>query len=118
MENEQIRGWDDIVTGEDKVDMCFRVELHVASVTSALMYLTYVPMSQEDLTKKCEAWEVDCQSERIPVVVMPVGQAPEHKKGGGYTELRVRESPDMKYGLGILPLIEQVNYYRVRAIIY
>ena len=109
-ESDQVRGWDDIVTGEEKVDMCFRVELHVASVTSAMVYLTYVPMSLEDLKKKCETWEVDCNSERIPVVVMPLGKSPDHKKGGGCTELRVRETSDMKHGFGILPLIEQVDF--------
>ena len=110
MEGDKVIGWDNIIQEEgNEANMSFRVEIHVASVKSALMYLTYVPLSLEMLTKKCEAWEVDLNSERIPVAVLAVGKAPDHKKGGGCTDLMVKEKENMKCGFGIFPLIEQVN---------
>ena len=87
---------------------CIRLEVHTsADVNSSLCYLTLIPVSHPDLLKIAEKWEVDITGSRIPVIACQMG--PNQKKSLE-TKLMIPEDRSSGYGLGILPLIQQVTF--------
>ena len=97
--------WDDI---EKDAGACLRLEIHTsANVSTALAYLTMIPISQPDLLKLAERWEVDPSGSRIPVIAVGMGD-PKKNKRSLETKLMIQEGRQAGYGLGVLPLIQQV----------
>ena len=95
--------WDDITKG---AGACIRLEFHTAAdVKGGLSYLTMVPLSHANLIKLCEKWEIDVGSPRVPVIAFQMGDG---KKKSLETSLMIQEDRNSAYGLGILPLIQQV----------
>ena len=84
------------------------MEIHVANAREAALYLTAVPMGLGDLTYKSEVWEIELGSDRIPCIILPMGQTPNHKKGSKIAAIMVQEAPEHNTGLVIYPLLEQV----------
>ena len=86
-----------------------RIEIHVGTAKEAALYLTAVPMGLGDLTYKTEVWEVELGSDRIPCIILPIGQSPNQKKGSKVAQIMIQETMDHKTGLCIFPLLEQVR---------
>ena len=103
---DAVVSWDTISKG---AGACIRLEIHTAAdVKSGLCYLTLVPLSHTNLVKLCERWEVDLGSPRVPVIACSVGDPSKNKKSLE-TSLMVQEDKKSGCGLGILPLIQQVE---------
>ena len=105
MRGDTVVPWDDIAKG---AGACVRLEVHTADASSAMAYLTLIPLPYADLLKLVERWEVDITGTRVPVIALQVGD-PSGKKRSLETELMIREDKNAGYGLGVLPLIQQVN---------
>ena len=61
----------------------------------------------EDIKAKCETWEVDVMSDRIPCALLYMGIEPDHKRSSK-AKIMVQEPTEAKIGFGVLPLIQQV----------
>ena len=86
------------------------MEIHIASTKDAVLYLTAVPLGLGDLTYKTEVWEVDMGTDRIPCIILPMGEAPNHKKKPKQAQIMVQADVEHKAGFAIYPLIEQVEF--------
>ena len=100
--------WEDVIQGKDNTGVALRLEVHTTAVSEALSYLTMVPLSKEALVNKCEQWEVDLNSDRIPVAVLAWGSDDNINKNSIPTGLMIVERAEWKCGFGILGLVEQV----------
>ena len=108
-EGEEEVGWDELMEGgkDTPVDACVRLEIHIANSKEAALYLTWCPLSLEDIKAKCETWEVDVMSDRIPCALLYMGIEPDHKRSSK-AKIMVQEPTEAKIGFGVLPLIQQV----------
>ena len=100
--------WEDVLPGGDP-GISLRLEVHPATRNTALLYLTFVPLSLADLLKKCEAWETEAHGDRVPSALWMMGPAPNAKYGAIQVTIFWQEPSDMDWGFGAVPLIEQVK---------
>ena len=110
---EEDGDWEDIVDGKE-VNASVRVEVHLVNAKSALVYLTVIPLSLDEMKEKAEKWEVDIHSDRWPMAILPTGVEQAAKRGAIQAKLMVVEAADVGAGLGLLPLIEQVSLLTIK----
>ena len=83
--------WDDIVEGKES-HACLRLEIHLVNSKSALIYLTFIPISLEEMKERSEKWEVDIHSDRWPMAIMSTGTGQSSKRGAIQAKLMVVEA--------------------------
>ena len=101
--------WEDILADIDDTSVSVRLEIHTTDAKTAMVYLTMIPLPLQNIINLCEKWEVDVSSDRLPVVILSTGTESCVKKGAISADLMVQEPRSMKCGMGILPLLEQVQ---------
>ena len=104
---ETVLSWADVASESGDRNLCFRLEVHCVDTESVLLYLTRIPMAHDQLVQLAEGWEVDPNSDKIPVSTCLVGNARADK--GLVAKLMVQEPDNHKVGMGIYPLLEQVD---------
>ena len=98
--------WEEMADGKD-LNACLRLEIHLVNISTALVYLTVIPLSLDEMKEVAERWEVDIHSDRWPMAILPVGIGQPAKKPVK-SSLMVMEKAGTGCGLGLFPLIEQV----------
>ena len=88
----------------------FRLEIHLASLNNVGIYLVMIPLGVQDIEHLADSWETSMNSDRMPVLVLSTGTCPNLRKGSRTARLMVQEQQNAGYGMGILPLLETVNY--------
>ena len=104
---DRILSWAEMTHDNGDQNLSMRLEVHLVDAKTVMIYLTRVPVSSEDLEAISEQWEIDKNSDKVPVTTCRIGSQDE--KGQGLVEkLMVREPTSHKAGMGIYPLLEQV----------
>ena len=98
--------WADIPGNKN---VCFRLELQCIDVSTVVLYLARIPVGHDQLIQLAERWEVEPNSDKIPVTTCLMGRTSKSKEL--VAKLMIQEPPDHKSGLGVYPLLEQVCYF-------
>ena len=100
-------GFGNLTDDGSKPGLCMRLEVHVTSRDKSAIYLAMVPLPYTELLAKLDRWEVDPNSDRVPVALLKMGNG--EKYGPLVADNMFLEPASDKSGFGIYPLIEQVT---------